>query len=343
MIQHRYLMALWPVSSLLLASLVSFSAGRAISDDSWRLKVPVGLDLYMPVPEDNPISAEAVKLGRRLFFDPILSRDRSISCASCHDPKRAFSDGRVVSEGVKGRNGIRNAPTLVNRGYGRIHFWDGRARSLEEQVLQPIENPKELDMSVREVVARLKQDGDYRQQFRTAFGGEASSESLAQALASYVRTILSGNSPFDRYVSGERGALSEQQRGGLRIFRSKGNCTICHAGPTLTDERFHNTGVAWRNGQLLDPGRFEVTRDEKDRGAFKTPTLREIVQTAPYMHDGSLETLEAVIEFYDRGGNRNPYLDPELRPLHLTAEEKKSLLAFLRSLSGTVQEGRGIR
>ena len=175
------------------------------------------------------------------------------------------------------------------------------------------------------------------------FGRIPTHVDLAKALASYVRTILSGDAPIDRYLNRERDALSPQARQGLGIFRGKGNCTACHLGPTFTDERFHNTGIAWRDGELLDPGRFKVTSKKKDQGAFKTPTLREIALTAPYMHDGSLATLEEVIESYNRGGNPNPYLDPELRPLHLAAEEKKSLLAFLRSLSGTVQEGRGIR
>ncbi|MDA2931023.1 cytochrome-c peroxidase, partial [Acidobacteria bacterium AH-259-O06] len=182
-------------------------------------------------------------------------------------------------------------------------------------------------------------DRKYSELFQAVFGRIPTHVDLANALASYVRTILSGNSPVDRYLSGEREALSPQARQGLRIFLGKGNCTACHLGPTFTHERFHNTGIAWRDAELLDPGRFKVTGKKEDQGAFKTPTLREIAQTPPYMHDGSIATLEQVIEFYNRGGNPNPYLDPELRPLQLTAEEKKSLLAFLRALSGSVQEG----
>ena len=163
---------------------------------------------------------------------------------------------------------------------------------------------------------------------------------ISQALASYVRSILSGDSPYDRFINGERTALSAEEQAGLQIFRGKGNCTACHVGPNFTDERPHNTGVAWRDGQWLDPGRFAITGQDADHGAFKTPTLREIARTAPYMHDGSLATLEDVIEFYDRGGNANSYRDPELRPLRLSAEEKQALAAFLRALSGTVSEGR---
>ena len=307
-----------------------------------RPAIPLGLDLYMPVPEDNPLTWQKVVLGRRLFFDPILSRDRTLSCASCHDPRRAFSDGLAIAIGIAGRQGTRNAPSLINRGYGSVHFWDGRAASIEEQVLQPIENQEELDMTVEEVVARLKREKDYRELFQTALGsaeGRINADNMAKALASYVRTILSGDAPVDRYMNGERDALSKRAREGLRIFRGKGNCTACHLGPNFTDEHFHNTGVAWRDGKLLDSGRFEVTSKQQDRGKFKTPTLREIDRTAPYMHDGSIATIEEVIEYYDRGGNPNPYLDVELRVLRLTAEEKEALLQFLRALSGNIREG----
>ncbi len=328
------------VSAILMSTaLLPFPAVAQTSGASQRPEIPVGLDLYLPVPEDNPLTVEKVALGRKLFFDKRLSRDRSISCGTCHDPQRAFSNGRDVSVGVFGRKGTRNVPTLINRGYGDSHFWDGRAASLEEQVLQPIRNPKELDMTVEEVVERVKDDGDYSGRFQAVFGSAVNGEDLAKALANYVRTILSGNSPLDRYLSGQRDALSPKARAGLRIFRGKGNCTACHLGPNFTDERFHNTGIAWRNGRLSDSGRFVVTDNEQDLGAFKTPTLREVAQTAPYMHDGSLATLEQVIEFYNRGGNPNPHLDPEVRPLHLTAEEKEALLVFLKSLSGDIREG----
>lgn len=325
----------WAMPALLFA----VSAVAQNSSAPQRPAIPFGLDLYMPVPEDNPVTPERVALGRRLFFAPALSRDRTLACASCHDPRRAFSDGLAVAIGIAGRQGTRNAPSLVNRGYGSVHFWDGRSASLEEQVLQPIENQKELDMTVEEVVVRLKHVKDYRELFQTAFGRGVNAEDLAKALASYVRSIMSGDAPVDHYLNGERDALSTQAREGLRIFRGKGNCTACHLGPTFTDEQFHNTGVAWRDGELLDPGRFEVTGKQEDRGKFKTPTLREIARTAPYMHDGRLTSLEEVIEYYDRGGNANPYLDAELRPLHLTAGEKVALLEFLRALSGTIREG----
>jgi cytochrome c peroxidase len=276
------------------------------------LVIPLGLDLYMPVPDENPLTAERVDLGRRLFNERRLSRDGSTSCASCHDPDRAFSDGRATAVGVFAREGHRNAPALINRGYGRLFFWDGRVRTLEEQVLKPIEDPNEMDLPIDEAASRVALNAD----------------DLSRALASYVRTILSGNSPYDRFINGDRTALSAEQQAGLQIFRGKGNCTACHVGPNFTDEKLHDTGVAWHEGQLVDPG--------AGNGTFKTPTLREVARTAPYMHDGSLDTLQEVVEFYDRGANSNPFLDPELHRLGLTGPDKQALIAFLGSLSGTV-------
>ena len=323
--------------ALLCATLPQCSA--TATRGTARPEIPLGLDAYMPIPEDNQLTQEKVALGRRLFSDTILSRDGHLACISCHQPERAFTDGRPVAVGVFGRKGTRNAPTLINRAYGATFFWDGRISSLEVQVLQPIQHPKEMDITVGEVVVRLERDQAYSDLFQAAFGREVNDGDLAKALASYVRTILSGNAPVDRYLNGDRHALTERQRQGLRLFRGKGSCIVCHVGPLFTDERFHNTGVAWRDGRLLDQGRFAVTNEDEDRGAFKTPTLREVARTAPYMHDGSITTLEEVLEFYDRGGNNNPYLDPILRPLNLNAAEKRALLAFLHALSGEIREG----
>jgi cytochrome c peroxidase len=277
--------------------------------------IPLGLDLYMPVPPANPVTADKVALGRSLFNDRRLSADGSIACASCHRPTRAFSDGRAVAVGIRSRRGIRNVPALINRGYGRAFSWDGRHLSLEAQVLAPIEAPNEMDSSVTAAAARVGLSPDV----------------MGAALASYVRSILSGDSRFDRFTSGDREALSTVEQQGLQIFRGKGNCTACHVGPTFTDEKPHNTGIAWRTGTLVDAG--------AGRGAFKTPTLREIARTAPYMHDGSLATLGDVVDFYDSGGHRNDGLDEEIRPLKLMAGEKTALVAFLQTLSGELREG----
>ena len=304
-----------------------------------RSGVPLGLDVYRPIPETNPLTPEKIALGRRLFFDRRLSRDGTIACANCHDPQRAFTDGRRVAVGIDGRAGELNVPTLINRVYGKAHFLDGRAGSLERQALDPVLNPIEMDLTLVELVRRLGSDPDYATGFRSVFGRGPSPEDFASAIASYERSILAGDAPFDRYMDGDADALSEKERRGLRVFRGKANCTACHVGPTFTDESFHNTGIAWRDGALRDEGRFAASKVPSDHGAFKTSTLREIARTPPYMHDGSIATLEDVIDFYNAGGRSNPHIDPEVRPLRLSVEEQQALVAFLKSLSGSIREG----
>ena len=283
------------------------------------LSIPLGLDLYMPIPEENPITDAKLEVGRKLFHDRRLSRTRTLSCASCHDPARAFSDKRPLAIGVFGRVGKRHAPALINRGYGRAFFWDGRVSTLEEQVLKPIQDPNELDLTLDEASSRVGM----------------SIRAISHALATYVRSIRSGDSPYDRFINGDRRALTADQQRGLQIFRGRSNCTACHVGPTFSDERFHNTGVAWKNDRLSDEGR--------QHGAFKTPTLREVARTAPYMHDGSMATLAEVVDFYSEGGRKNPFVDSELRPLRLSDDEKRALIRFLESLSGAVSEGNRLR
>ena len=282
---------------------------------AFTLAIPLGLDLYLPIPEENAMTAAKLELGRKLFHDRRLSRNRSVSCASCHDPARGFSDRRPLAIGVFGRVGRRHAPALINRGYGRAFFWDGRIATLEEQVLKPIQDPNEMDLTLDEASSRVG----------------LSIPAMSQALASYIRSILSGDSPYDRFINGDRRALTADQQRGLQIFRGRGNCTACHVGPTFSDERFHNTGVAWKNDRLSDVGR--------ENGAFKTPTLREVARTAPYMHDGSLATLADVVDFYSDGGRKNPFLDQEIRPLRFSEDEQRALIRFLESLSGTISEG----
>jgi cytochrome c peroxidase len=305
--------------------LLAFSAALfspALFCEDWLSPPPLGLDVYVPVPEENPLTREKVALGRRLFFDKNLSLDGTIACATCHDPERAFSDGRPVARGVGGAEGVRNSPAIINRGYGRSFFWDGRADSLERQALEPILNPKELALTEPELERRTK----------------LKAAEVTAALASFVRTIRSGDSRFDRFTLGEARALNDLEKAGLDLFRGKGHCNACHIGPNFTDEQFHNTGVAWKGERLADDGRFAVSGKERDRGAFKTPTLREVALTAPYMHDGSFAKLEDVIEYYSEGVRTNPYLDREIRPRRFTPEEKRALVAFLRSLSGVINK-----
>ena len=290
-------------------------------------------NIVVKAPASNPLTAEKVALGKRLFFDTRLSEDGWISCASCHDPTHAFSDPRKLSVGMLGQRGKRHAPTLLGRGFGESQFWDGRVATLEEQVVQPILNPEEMGMTMETVLQRLHQDRVFRGLTR---------ESLADALASYVRTIRSENSHYDHFLAGWPVMMSDQELEGLRLFQDKARCYLCHSGKQFTDESFHNTGIAWSKSDaaLADEGRARITGKPYHRGAFKTPTLREVAQRGPYMHDGSLVTLEDVIEYYDRGGNQNPYLDENIVPLHLSPAEKKALLAFLRTgLSGSVVSG----
>ena len=284
-----------------------------------QAQVPLGLDAYIPAPENNPLSIEKIALGRKLFFDKRLSRDGSIACASCHDPNLAFSDARPVALGIAGRKGTRRSPRIANRAYGKSFFWDGRAATLEEQVGGPIANPLEMDLPVAEAASRVS----------------LSETELRRALASYVRTILAGDSPYDRFVAGDRTALNARAQEGLKIFRGKGGCIACHLGPNLTDERFHNTGVG-----TGDEGRAKWSGRPEDTAAFKTPSLRDVASTPPYMHDGSVAALEDVVEHYNRGGRANAHLDSELHQLQLTDAEKRALVAFLKSLSGTIREGK---
>ena len=315
--------------SLLIMAMLGQTVGR-----QFRLTTPLGLDEYFPVPEDNPLTPQKLELGRQLFFDKLLSSDRTVACASCHQPKLAFSNDLPLSIGVANRHGTRNTPAIINRAYGKSFFWDGRARSIEEQVLDPIQNPAEMNLMLDELVTRLKADPNYSRAFQQAFPDGITPTNIARSLATFVRTLRSGNSPFDKFQNGDQEALSPEARRGLELFRGKANCVACHVGPNFTDEQFHNTGVAWRDGRFADDGRYAVTKQERDRGAFKTPTLREGARTAPYMHDGSIRQVDDVIEFYNRGGNANPHLDPELHTLHLTSEDKRALALFLKALNG---------
>jgi cytochrome c peroxidase len=265
-----------------------------------------------------------------------------VSCSTCHKPELAFTDQKPLAVGIFGRVGKRHSPSIVNRGLGASQFWDGRAASLEVLSLMPLRDPNEMDLPPDEAVARLTADASYRAAFQAAFGGPPSTDDLGRALASFVRVVRSENAPYDRFVAGDKASLTDEQQRGLVIFRTRGRCTFCHREPTFTDEQFHNTGVAWKpaaegsGGSYQDDGQFAVSKVERTRGSFKTPTLREIARTAPYMHDGSLATLADVVDFYDKGGRPNPNLFPVIRPLNLTDDDKRALVKFLESLNGEV-------
>ncbi|MBI2131343.1 MAG: cytochrome-c peroxidase [Candidatus Tectomicrobia bacterium] len=292
-----------------------------------------------PRPPDNPMTREKVELGRLLFFEKRISADGTAACATCHMPARGFSNARQYGVGVEGKLGIRNVPTVLNAAYYSSQFWDGRAKSLEEQAKGPILNPAEMASSEERVVKILGAIPAYGEGFRRAFGDPAISlDRAAKAIATFERTLVSGGSPFDRWkFGGEEAAISADAKRGFDLFKSKAQCVKCHLvdefSVPLTDNKFHNIGIGM-DKQKPELGRAEITKDRKDRGKFKTPSLREVTRTAPYMHDGRFNTLEEVLDFYDKGGHPNPSLDPDIFPLKLTQKEKKDLLAFLRTLEG---------
>ncbi len=342
--KRLYSIALFAVAVAVLPFILSAAEGPTdgrespeTAPSSALAKSPAGLPPILPVPGENPLSKAKIELGRRLFFDTLLSTSRDISCATCHEPEHGFAQTRRLPVGHAGQIGRRNAPSLLNRAYGEAFFWDGRAATLEQQALEPIKSPRELATGVPVVLERLGDDPEYRQQFDAAFGDGITAENLARAIASYERTLLAGDSPVDRFQAAKFSALAESERQGLWLFESRGRCWKCHSGPNFSDEGFHNTGVSWGK-QPTDLGRFEITGDDRDRGRFKTPTLRGVALTAPYMHDGSVATLRDVVEFYNRGGVKNPSLDPHVESLELSDKQISHLVAFLEALSRKAQD-----
>ena len=318
------------------------------------IQAPLGLP-PVPVPKDNPPTRETVFLGRKLFFDKLFSRDNTVACASCHDPRYGFADPRPVSEGVNGLKGTRNAPTVLNAAYNEIFFWDGRAPTLEAQAAGPVDNPVELAHSLIGVERKLAADPVYIDLFAKAWGpGRITYEMVAKSLASYQRTLVSGNSAFDRYYyGGDKTAISESAIRGLKLYLNPSlkaaNCVSCHRidakFSTFTEPRFHNTGVSWNpvTLTLTDLGRSLIKPGPKMAGAFRTMTLRNIALTAPYMHDGSLKTLEETIDFYFDGGRPNINIsvdmpDPGLPdiPKAEQAQGKKDLVEFMKTLNGEI-------
>jgi cytochrome c peroxidase len=300
-----------------------------------RLPGDIGALPAVPVPADNPQTRTKVELGRRLFFEQWLSRDRKQSCASCHDPARGFADGVALGVGFGGGKLGRHTPTVLNAAYNKFQFWDGRSPSLEVQAAGPMMAAAEMNMpSEQEVVDRLRADESYRSAFLEVFGGSPSLDTVTKAIAAYERTLVTPDGPFDRYARGEKRTLAVAEKRGLLLFIGKAACTQCHRGPNFTDDKFHRIGLP----DPADQGRFAVTQREEDRGAFKTPSLRNVALTAPYMHDGSLASLEAVVDFYDRGGDAKAGRSELIFPLELSVAEKADLVAFLKSLTGRIPD-----
>lgn len=322
--------------TLPLSSVYGEKPAGATTPGSYQLPTIPGLeDPNTFVPAENPLTAKKVELGRLLFFDKRLSKNNTIACASCHLPNKGFTDGKPVSTGINGLKGGRSAPASLNRVYSTLQFWDGRADTLEDQSIGPFVNPVEHGfIDHNEMVAKMRKIAGYRKWFQEVFGREIVIEDVGKAIASFQRTILSGNSAVDKFdLGGDEKALSESARRGLELFRGKARCTRCHSSFNFTDEKFHNLGIGW-DTNTVDLGRYMVTYNPEDIGAFKTPTLREIARTAPYMHDGRFKTLEEVVKFYNQGGIKNPHQDNTIIPLELTEQEQQDLVAMLKGLNG---------
>jgi cytochrome c peroxidase len=326
--------------------------GVAAGDQAARpttIKAPLGLP-PVPIPSDNPVTAEKISLGRRLYYDPALSADNTVSCATCHHPDYGFSDGKPVSNGVQQKTGTRNSPSVFNTAYFDVQFWDGRAPNLEKQAEGPVQNPVEMAHTLKGVEEKLNADPSYRAQFAKVFGsGPITYDMVEKAIACFERTVVSANSPFDRWKYGhDEQAVSKAVKRGFVVFTSpqKGNCAACHVVEKnyalFTDNKFHNVGIGVRKSQISDQGRFAVTKNPADMGSFRTPSLRNIALTAPYMHDGSVKSLKDAIDYYIGGGNSNSNLDKQIHVLDfLSGQERADLKAFLESLTGEMPKNVG--
>jgi len=297
-------------------------------------------EFYEPLPEmkhpaDNPWSKEKEELGKMLYFDPRLSGSNWISCMTCHNPGLGWGDGlpRTIGHGQKELG--RHSPTIINSGYFELQFWDGRAKSLEEQAVGPIGSQVEMKQDMKALEKELAAIPGYVRLFKKVFPKEGISETtIAKAIGTFERSVVSKNAPYDKYFAGDKTAMSASALNGMKLFFGKAKCSICHNGPAFTDSGFHNIGVKQHGPLKEDLGRYNVTKEDFDKGAFKTPGLRHITRSAPYMHDGSEATLQEVVEFYDRGGDVEENRSPFITPLGLTNEEKKDLVEFMQALEG---------
>lgn len=323
----------WPADSAVAQQSQTASAPPAAQPAAPRLEP---LPEKIPRLDDTPQTRAAVALGRQLFFDPRLSGNNQTSCATCHQPQKAFTDGLARAQGDGGRTLARNTPTVLNAAWLPVLFWDGRASHLEEQALRPIESPEEMNQPLDELVDELRAVPHYVRAFREAFGAEISRDTIARALAAYQRTLVSRNSPLDRYLRGQRDALSPQALRGLELFTGEAGCIRCHNGPLLSDGKFYRLGVDFE-----DEGRGAVTAKTEDRYKFRTPPLRDVARTAPYMHDGSQKTLFDVVAFYLRevppSGPEGLPIDVEPQ-LGLSFSDIEAIVKFLEALNGELPD-----
>jgi cytochrome c peroxidase len=291
-----------------------------------------------PIPPENPQTEVKIELGRKLFFDKRLSKNGSMSCTNCHNPEKAYSDGRATAIGLNQKILSRRTPSLLNSAYNHVQFWDGRVKSLEEQALVPMLAKSEMGMTnPNALLIRVRGDPDYRQRFREAFGREANLGDIQRAIAAFERTLITPHSAFDRYAGGDKQALTEQQKRGLILFIGKASCSQCHNGPNFTDNKFHSLGRLPGEHEDRDMGHFSVSKNPADRRAFRTPSLRSATQQSRFMHNGSIASLPAVIDFYNEGGGRGPKSNL-LFELHLTDAEQQDLLSFLQALASPVPD-----
>jgi cytochrome c peroxidase len=310
-------------------------AAKGVVGTPFEVKIPLGLP-ELPVPEDNPLTVEKIALGKQLYFDKRLSKDGTISCATCHDPKMAWAEHRPTSKGINDQLGGANSPTVINSAYAKVLFWDGRAASLEEQAAGPIENPIEMGHSLPVCCTELSKVEDYQKEFEAAFGTpEVTPDRVVKAIASFERTILSGNSPYDKFKNGDESALNDAQKRGMDLFENSG-CADCHTPPLFSNYRFMNAGIGM-DKEKPDQGRKAVTGDEKDLGKYRVAPLREVANTAPYFHDGSVATLEEAVTTMAHGGIPNDNLSVMMKAVgenKLTDAQIKDLVEFLKALSG---------
>ena len=321
--------------SVLGCTLFLFLTMQGVHGNDFPLFPPIGNLPPVAIPPNNPQTAAKVELGRKLYFDPRLSGNNWISCATCHNPVLGFTDGlpRMLG-GPASKEGGRNSPTIINSAYNELQFWDGRAATLEEQALGPIQNPNEMFETLDNVVKKLSGIPGYLKAFKEVFGTGVTADGIAKAIAAFERTIVFANSPFDKYMLGDEQAMSESAKRGMNLFNSKAECITCHNGPNFTDNKFHNIGVPADGPLKEDLGRYNVTKVEADKGAFKTSTLRNIAETGPYMHNGFFPTLFEVVQFYNGGGGRSENKSSLIHGLNLTGQEAADLIEFMKALTG---------